>query len=143
MVPITGTARSGIKFFASTQRFLGRLAVEGYEDGWAFKRHNGDRAKTSDNRNNIFTKLENIQATASVIDPDCNIWDDFGVQRSGRWCFATIYTICNIPKHLDELQCRWSIDRENGVRTVQRLMMHNYSEVRNMKDSLVQPSKVF
>jgi len=117
--------------------------VEGYEDGWAFKRPNGDRAKASDYRNNIFIKLEKIQATTSLIDPDCNIWDDFGVQRSGCRCFVLVCTLCNIPKHLVDLQCRWSTDRENGVRTVQRSMIHNYSEIRNMKDSLVRPSKVF
>ena len=143
MIPIAGTTQSGIQFFAWTQRFLGRLALEGYEDGWAFKRPNGDRAKASDYRNNIFTKLEKIQATTSLIDPDCNIYDEFGVQRSGRRCFVLVCTLQNIPKHLIELQCRWATDRENGVRTVQRSMTHNYSEIRNMKESLVRPSKVF
>ena len=35
MIPIAGTTNSGIKFFLWTQRFLGRLAMEGQVDGWA------------------------------------------------------------------------------------------------------------
>ena len=46
-----------------------------------------------------------------------------------------------VDKHDIELQCRWSTDRANGVRTVQRSMIHNYSEVRNMKQALIRPSK--
>ena len=143
MIPIAGTTRSGIKFFNWTQRFLGRLAVDGHTDGWAFKRPNGDRAKASDYRDNIFTKLETIQATTNMIDEGCNVWDDYGIQRSGRRCFVLVCTLNNIAKHLIELQCRWAADRAVGVRTVQRSMIHNYSEVRNMKDSLIRPSKVF
>ncbi len=44
-------------------------------------------------------------------------------------------------KHDIELQCRWSTDRANSVRTVQQSMIHNYSEVRNMKQALIHPSK--
>ena len=143
MIPIAGETRSGIQFFRWTRRFLARLERNGRVEGWAFRRPNGDRAKAGDYRDNIFTKLEKIQATTNLIDPECNVWDDYGVQRSGRRCFTTICTIRNIPKHLVELQCRWSVDRENGVRTVQRSMIHTYSEVRNMIESLIRPSKVF
>ena len=106
MVPIAGTTQSDINFFTWTQRFLGRLAVEGHKNGWAYKRPNGDQAKTSDYHNNISTKLKKIQATTSLVDPDCNIWDNYGVQQSGRRCFTTVCTIINMPKHLIELQCR-------------------------------------
>jgi len=36
MIPIAGLTHSGIQFFTWTQRFIQRLALEGYEDGWAF-----------------------------------------------------------------------------------------------------------
>jgi len=143
MIPIAGTTKSGIKFFEWTQRFLGRLAMEGEVDGWAFKRANGERALASDYRDDIFKKLEKIQATTNLIDPGCDIWEDYGVQRSGRRCFVLVSTINKIPKHVMELQCRWTTDRQNGVRTVQRTMIHNYSEVRNMKEVLIRPSKAF
>ena len=39
---------------------MGKLAMEGHVDGWAFKRPNGDRAKASDYRYDIFTKLEKL-----------------------------------------------------------------------------------
>ncbi len=83
MIPIAGRNCSGIRFFNWTQRFLEHLELEGMTDGWAFKRVNGERAKAADYRDNIFAKLEKIQATTNLIDSDCNMWDDYGIQRSG------------------------------------------------------------
>ena len=42
---------------------------------------------------------------------------------------------------LIELQARWQTDRANGERTVQRTMIHTYSEIRNMKETLKKPSQ--
>ena len=36
MIPIAGVTYSGIQVFTWTQRFILRLAEEGFEDGWAF-----------------------------------------------------------------------------------------------------------
>jgi hypothetical protein len=80
MIPIAGVTSSGIQFFTWTQRFLRRLGQEGFEDGWAFRRPGGSRAKASDYQENIFQKLEIIQATTSLIDTGCSIWDEYGVQ---------------------------------------------------------------
>ena len=76
-----------------------------------------------------------------LTDPDCNAWDDYGVKRSGQRFFTTECLIQGVNKHGIELQCRWSTDRANGERTVQRSMVHTYSEVRNMKEVLLRPSK--
>ena len=141
MIPIAGRTKSGIDFWTWTERFIGRLELEGHTDGWAFKRSNGERSKVSDYQDNIFSKLEEIQDTTNLIDQGCNVFDEFGVQRSGRRCFTTVCAIAGIAKHLVELQCRWSTDRDNGVRTVQQSMIHNYSEIRNMTTVLVRPSK--
>jgi hypothetical protein len=141
MVPIAGVTNSGIQFFTWTQRFLRRLAQEGYEEGWAFRRSDGSRAKALDYQDNIFWKLEIIQATTSLIDPGCSIWEEYGVQRSGRHFFTTRCSNMKVDKHDIELQCRWSTDRANGVRAVQRSIIHNYSEVRNIKQALIRPSK--
>jgi hypothetical protein len=54
MIPIAGVTNSGIQFFTWTQRFLRRLGREGVEDGWAFRRPDGSRAKASDSQDNIF-----------------------------------------------------------------------------------------
>ena len=143
MIPIAGTTDSGIRFFEWTQRFLGYLGREGKTEGWAFQRPNGTRALAADYRDNIFGKLEVIQATTTLIDPDCNIWEDYGAQRSGRRAFVAIATNGGVPAHLIELQARWATDRSNGERAVQRTMIHTYSEVRNMKESLIKPSQVF
>ena len=140
MIPIAGTTNSGIEFFKWTQRFLIHLAKKGLTDGWAFQKEDGSRALAGDYKENIFSRLDHIQATTMLIDPDCNIWDEYGVQRSGRRFFATHCTNMGVAVHLIELQARWQTDRANGVRSVQRTMAHTYSEVRNMKESLIQPS---
>ena len=77
-----------------TQRFIGRLAMDGGITqgqgwGWAFRKAiTGKRALAADYRDDIFTKLEHIQATTNLIDPDFAVWDDYGVkvQQSGRRC---------------------------------------------------------
>lgn len=142
MIPIAGTTQSGIPFFKWSQRFVNRLAIEGLTEGWAFQRANGDRAVASDYREDIFTRLEQVQATTNLIDPECNVWDAYGVQRSGRRFLTTHATNKGVPTHYIELQMRWSTDRAKGERSVQRSMIHLYSEVRNMKESLIQPSRV-
>ena len=140
MIPIAGTTHSGIKFFTWTQRFLVHLGRRGLAEGWAFQRTDGTRAVAGDYRRDIFSRLEAIQATTTLIDPDVDVWEDYGVQRSGRRFFATHCTNMGVEPHLIELQARWQTDRANGERSVQRTMLHTYSEVRNMKDSLVKPS---
>ena len=141
MIPIAGTTDSGIKFFKWAQRFALRVSKGGRSDGWAFQRTDGSRAKAADYRKNIFSKLEEIQATTSLIDSECNIWEDYGVQRSGRRFFTTQTIIMGVDPILIELQARWQTDRANGERSVQRTMIHNYAEVRNMKDALKKPSQ--
>jgi hypothetical protein len=76
----------------------------------------GTRAKASDYQDNIFRKLEIIQATTTLIDPRCSVWDEYGIQRSGRHFFTTTCTNMKVDKHNIELKCRWSTDRANGVR---------------------------
>ena len=143
MIPIAGTTDSGIKFFRWTQRFVVRLAMEGREDGWAFQRADGTRAKAGDYWANIAAKLELIQATTSLIDRKCDVWEDYGIQRSGRRCFTTHCGNMGVSPHLVELQARWQTDRAAGVRSVRRTMLHTYSEIRNMMESLLKPSQVF
>ena len=93
-------------------------------------------------RDDIFTKIEYIQAATNLIDPDCAVYDDYGVQRSGRRCFTSECQDQEIDPQDIELQCRWSTDRASGHRQVQRTMLHTYSEVRNMKKALIRPSKL-
>ena len=109
-------------------------------DGWAFQRPGGARALASDYRVNIFKKLEVIQATTLLIEPECEIWDEYGIQRSGRRFFTTQCIIAKVPPHLIELQAQWSVDRSKGKGMVQRTMRQTYAEVRNMKEALKVPS---
>jgi hypothetical protein len=85
------------------------MELEGRTEGLAFLRANGERAKAANYRRDIFTKLEKMQETTDLIDPGCNVWEDYGMQRSGRHCFVLVSTINKIPK--------WMTDRENGHST--------------------------
>jgi len=140
MIPIAGTTDSGIRFFRWAQRFVNIISKDGRVDGWAFQRKDGSRAMASDYRRNIFSKLEELQANG-LIDPQADIWEEFGIQRSGRRFFTTHTIKMGVDPILIELQARWSTDRANNERSVQRAMIHNYAEVRNMKDTLKKPSQ--
>ena len=131
----------GIPFFRWAQRFVCKLSSLGREDGWAFKRPDGTHALASWYRNNIFRKLEVIQATTLLIEPGCKIWDAYGVQRSGRRFFTTQCIITKVPPHMIELQAQWSVDHVKGKGTVHQTMMQTYAEVRNMKETLKVPSE--
>ena len=100
MIPIAGTTNSGIQFFKWTQRFLFALAQNGQEEGWAFQRSNDTQAFASDYKVNVFEKLEIMQATTSLIDPGCEIWEDYGIQRSGRRFFTSHATNMGVKRHL-------------------------------------------
>ena len=140
MIHIAGVTSSGIQFFTWTQRFLRGLGQDGFKD-WAFQRPAGSRVKASDYQDNIFWKLEINQATTTLIDSGWSIWDEYSVQCSGR-CFITNRCLnMKVGKHNIELQCCWSTDRANEMRTVQQSIIHKYSEVRNMKQALIRLSK--
>ena len=142
IIPIAGTTNSGITFFKWTQRFVGRLAMDGHCQGWAFKNQDGTRAKASQFMEDIYQRLETIQSETSLIDPDCDIRAEYGAQRSGRRFLTTEATIQGVKPHILEYHCRWQTDRANGERSVNRSMIHLYSEMRNMKAVLLQPSQV-
>ena len=144
-IPIAGTTdKSKIPFFRWTQRFVACLSRDGIKEGWAFRKADGiTRAVAADYREDIFSKLEHIQRHTSLIEPSCNVWDDYGVQRSGRRFFTSQCLLNGISPTDIALQCRWQEDRANGERTVHRSMVHTYAEMRNMKDALIRPSKSF
>jgi hypothetical protein len=142
MIPIAGTTDSGIRFFEWTQRFVCRLAMDGHCEGWAFKNQDGTRAKAAQYMEDIYQRLETIQLETSLIDSDCDIRAEYGAQRSGRRFLTTQAIIRGVKPHVVEYQCRWQTDRANGERSVNRSMIHLYSEVRNMKSILIQPSQV-
>ena len=78
----------------------------------------------------------------TLIDLGCSVWDEYGTRWSGGHSFTTqCRTNMKVNKHDIELQCWWSTDRANGVRTVQWSMIHNYLEVCNMQQDLICPSK--
>jgi hypothetical protein len=141
MIPIAGTTNSGISFFKWTQRFVGRLALAGYTDGWVFRRKkDGSRSRASYYMEDIYGRLKYIQSFTSLIDSECDVRADYRAQRSGRRFLTTHATSQGVKPHIIELQCRWQTDK--GDHSVNRSMIHLYSKVRNMKSTLIQPSLV-
>jgi hypothetical protein len=144
IIPIAGTTlRSGLRFFEWTQRFVGGLLRAGVSEGWAFRRGDGSPALASDYRTNIFTKLELIHQTTGLIEEDVDVWEEYGIQRSGRRCFVTECLNLKIPQQVIESQCRWRTERTKGKQGAARSMMQHYADVRNMKSVLIQTSKAF
>ena len=139
MIPIGGTRNSGINFLTWTQRFANKVSKDRRVEGCDVLRSDGTRARTSDYRRNTSSKHEDIQATTNLIDPDCDIWEEYGVHRLRQRLFTTQTIKMGVKPLLIELQPRWSTDRARGERSVQRTMIHNYAELRNMKDTLKQP----
>lgn len=141
VIPIAGTTKSGIRFFEWSQRFIRRLADGGHTTGWAFRREDGSRAVAADYRDNIFGKLESVQATRpDLIDPTLDVYDSYGVQRSGRRFFDTECQNQKVSEADIKAQCRWATERASGGRTVHRSMVSCYAEYRDMKPTLLRPS---
>ena len=140
MIPIAGKTRSGIEVFKWTERFVERLEQAGRTSGWAFRGYDGQRAKASDYMEDIYLKLEAIQRDTNLIDPACNIRQDYGAMRSARRFFDTECLNQKVSETDIAFQCRWSTDRAKGGATVQRNMVHTYAEIRNMKPTLIRPS---
>jgi hypothetical protein len=141
VIPIAGTTKSGIEFFKWAQRFCFVLADNGRSQGWAFARPNGSRAKAADYKAVIFSELERIQdERPDLIDPAVNVWEDYGIQRSGRRFFDTACRLRGVSKQDIEAQCRWMRDRQARGNPVPRDMVDCYTEYRLMKPVLLRPS---
>jgi hypothetical protein len=141
IIPIAGVTGSGIRVFEWTQRMIKRASLVGRVDGWLFRKGNGvERALASDYAENIYQKLEKLQKTTTLIDPGCDVREEYGIQRSGRRFFDTQCINMKVSATDIEFQCRWRTDRAKGGKTVMRSMLHTYAEVRNMKPTLLRPS---
>ena len=141
VIPIAGTTKSGVEFFKWAQRFCFTLIQNNRTSGWAFARKNGERAKASDYRNVIFSELEQIQnEKPNLIDPPVDVWEDYGIQRSGRRFFDTTCRLRGVSKSDIEAQCRWMKDRHARGNPVPRDMVDCYTEYRQMKPALLRPS---
>ena len=140
LIPIAGKTRSGIEVFKWTKRFVTQLEKAGRTSGWAFRGYDGTRARASDLMEDIYQKLEDIQRDTNLIDPACNVRQEYGAMRSARRFFDTECLNQGVSETDIAFQCRWTTDRNKGGATVQRKMVHTYAEVRNMRTTLIRPS---
>ena len=142
IIPIAGVTKSGIEFFKWTQRFVMLQLQQSRVEGWAFLDESGGRAKASDYRDQIFEKLVIIQeARPDLIDPAVDVYEAYGVQRSGRRFFDTECRIRGVKPKDIEAQCRWIRDRAAKGNPAPRDMVDCYTEYKHMRKVLLRPSQ--
>lgn len=142
VIPIAGTTNSGIQFFLWAQRFVAFHILSGTHEGWAFHRPDGSRAKASDYSEHILSRLVKIQeARPDLIDPAIDVWDAYGMQRSGRRFFDTTCRLMNVSDSDIKAQCRWISERTARGAPIARDMVDLYTEYKHMKKALLRPSK--
>jgi hypothetical protein len=119
IIPIAGITGSGVQVFEWAQRAVRRLELIGRVDGWMFRKADGvERALASDYVENIYSKLEHIQQNTSLINSDCDVREEYRVQRSCRRFFVTQCINMSVSKTDIEFQCRW---RGIGPKGLKRL----------------------
>ena len=142
IIPIAGMTSSGINFFKWAQRFAYACRKAKRVVGWAFVNSKGKRAEASDYRDIIFEKLQLIQETRpDLIDPMIDVYDSYGIQRSGRRFFDTECKLRGVPKEDIEDQCRWIKDRKAKGVPVPRDMVDCYAEYRHLREALLRCSR--
>ena len=111
--------------------------------GWAFINKKGKRANSSDYHDIIFNQLQAIQDNQpDLIDPMLDVYDAYGIQRSGRRFFDTECKLRGVPKEDIEDQCRWIKDRKAKGVPVPRDMVDCYAEYRHLRKALLRCSLV-
>ena len=142
VIPIAATTNSGIEFYKWAQRFVTILMEHGRSEGWAFADKDGERANASSYRKVIFDKIIEIQEERpDLVDPSIEVYEAYGIQRSGRRFFDTECLIAGVKKSDIEAQCRWIQDRTAKGIPVSRDMVACYSEFRHLRPVLLQPSQ--
>lgn len=142
IIPIAGVTKSGIDFFKWTQRFVRLHLDHGRSEGWAFVSSTGERAKAAEYREMIFDKLVSIQEERpDLIDPIVDVYESYGVQRSGRRFFDTECRIRGVKAKDIEAQCRWIRDRAAKGIPAPRDMVDCYTEYKHMRKVLLRPSQ--
>ena len=134
VVPIASLTDSGIPFLKWTKRVVRRLEEEGLTSHWMFVDESGTRATASRYQDEIFTRLEDIQQRRpDLIEPSCDVREDYGVQRSGRRFLRTVAKIRGVPDDLVELLCRWSTDKNRQGRAKFSSMEAAYLDYRQAR----------
>ena len=142
VIPIACETRSGLRPLVWAQRFVKRLEEEGHTRGWAFRRDGGGQASAADYREIVFGRLLEIQGEMpTLIEPEVEVEEEFGMQRSFRRGFTTECKNQKIGKDDLNAQCRWRSEREAQGNTVQRAMHDHYADYRLMKDVKLRPSQ--
>jgi hypothetical protein len=88
-------------------------------------------------------ELEIIQdKRPGLIDLAVKVWEDYGIQQSGRRFFDTACQLRGVAKQDIEAQCRWMKYRQARGNPVPRDMVECYTKYRLIKPVLLHPSLV-
>jgi len=141
IVPIAGVTKSGLQPLKWGDRLIGALQDEGVTKGWAFCREDGRQAHCADYGETVFSKLEEIQNNRpDLIEQDCKVREEYGLQRSWRRGFASEAANQGVKETDINAQCRWQSEMKTG-RMVFRSMADRYTDYRLNRSRLLKPSR--
>jgi len=86
---------------------------------------------------------EGHDGTRCVCKPTVDIYEDYGVQRSGRRGFTTYAKNLGFTDPDISLICRWQTERNRGGRAKFSSMVAAYTDYRQAKDARIKISKKF
>ena len=145
VIPLASITESGFTPLIWIQRLVDKLNRRGVARGWAFIREDdGSRADAAYYQDAVFGKLLDIQSEPSSPIPDSvNVYEDYGMQRSGRRGFTTHAKNLGFLDDDISLICRWQTDKNRGGRAKHSSMVSAYTEYRQAKQARTKISRKF
>jgi hypothetical protein len=142
VIPIAATTSSGLPNLRWARRMVEKMESLGKTTGYLFvNEKTGRRAECSLYKPDVFEKLEEIQRLhPELIEPGCEVNEEFGMQRSFRRGFDSECRNRGISDSDINSMCRWQVEKARQGRSSARSMLDLYTDYRLAKDMLLRPS---
>ena len=141
-IPCAGTTKSGLKPGVWATRYINLLRTMGVEGGYLFSKHEGRKSRLSDFEDEFLEVLEEIQDTCpSLISPELDVRDEYGIWRSLRRGATSHATNCKIPETLIYLINRWRLEKDRQGQSGD--MVTIYTDLEDLIPTLIRYSLAF
>lgn len=143
VIPVAATTSSGLPNLRWARRMVEKMETLGRTTGYLFVNTKTERrAECSLYKASIFDKLGEIQsAQPELIEPECEIDEEFGMQRMFRRGFDTECRNRGVKSEDINSMCRWQVEKRRQGRSSARSMLDLYTDYRLAKDMLLRPSQ--
>eukprot|EP00978_Attheya_sp_CCMP212_P038609 scaffold192798_cov54-Attheya_sp.AAC.1 len=113
VIPIACTTSSGLPNLRWARRMVEKMETLGRTTGYLFVNMKTERrAECSQYKKSIFDKLREIQVSnPELIEPECEIEEEFGMQRSFRRGFDTECRNRGVKEADINAMCRWQVEK--------------------------------